>query len=217
MSVAGANSPFRRHLRSARNFCFDASVASMKIEHIEAPPYTKTAVSSLSVQRPVQPVGFDMAIAGGEPGLAAQAVDIDAAVTGMNIGAQLTWDIQLDAYGVLTEIELKVRAGNSHFEFHPVAQLMIDHGYFPRPDLPASSVNVRLDLLPVPGSDGYRSIVGVHAQVGTAANREFLGPIVREKGGAQKGAGQGHLKQGSQHKSHLVCDTTLAAGKFELK
>jgi hypothetical protein len=111
----------------------------MEIEHIETPACAQPAITSLGIQRPVQPIGFDMAIAGGQSCFPMQPVHCDAAVAGVNIGADFARHINFHADRAVSEADLKDAMRDADLELHAVARLVIGDGHFARPYFPTHS------------------------------------------------------------------------------
>ena len=131
-----------------------------------------------------------MTVAGVKAGVSGDAIDIDGAIAGADVGADLAGHPEFDADGAVHAPETEGAVRDAHREIDVIALLGLANLDFRGRNSPAGGGDVGDDGAVVAGADGDGSVIGIHAQIGLAGDGPGSGPIVSY--GASRGEEGGY-------------------------
>src|SRR5271156_2539042 len=189
--------PAVREFRAAAHLRFDAAVAGLQRERVEAAVNAQVAVAGVGVERAVEIVSFDVSIAGVDAYVALDdagrhvavarielnfAGDADRghiAVTGPHVQIQIARHADFDAQRAMSAAEeRKIPVRHLYFNRNAVAGLALYDLYVIGSDLPAVGGDVRVNLMLVRAGDGDVAVAGGYVQVRAPVHLISLRPLV---------------------------------------
>src|SRR3989449_4547787 len=208
-AVAGVNGPTPGHFRSGGDASFDAAVAGLQVENVEAAVNADVAVARGGVETAVEVAGFDVAVAGAQADVASGAAHGDVAVAGVNIHVPAE-GVHLDVAVTGGDVEIAF-ARHVHFNLQAAMDIAAENAPVIRDanininavavladiafdlavgDVKTRGLDMNADFFLVPGINGNVAVVGLHAHLGASGNHIGLVPFIGAGGGRAPSQGR---------------------------
>src|SRR5579863_271992 len=206
-SVAGMQVPAVRYLRSVCGGGINAAIARLNLQGVESSiegdvpvacidlksavhtGAVDAAVAGVEVNPAVEAIGLNITVAGSDADIARDGLRGDVAVAGGHVEIQAAGDAQVNVDRSATAPESPMEMRHADADVHAVAALAFFDADIVGAELVAVGRDVRVDVFLIRRSDGDAAIVGLHVEVGAAADGVRLRPIVGARSWRRGGHG----------------------------